>query len=332
MKLKMVCFGVRDVEVDYFHKLNKFNYELELVEKNLNDDNINDIQNANAIMIRGNCKADYKNIEILAQKGIKYILTRTVGFNHIDLEAAKHFGIFVARVPAYSPNAISELAVTLSMMLLRHTAYTVNKTSKHDFTVDPTMFSKEIRQCTVGVLGVGKIGFTTAKLFKGLGANVLGYDLYPNDNYKDIVKYMELDDVLTSSDIISVHLPYIKEQNHHIINDSFLSKMKDGAILINTARGALQKNEAILSAIESGKLSGYGTDVFEGESDFFFKNLEGKQLPDPTVEKLISLQPKVLVTPHMGSYTTEALTNMIEISYENFNEFLTVGSSKNQIA
>ena len=283
-------------------------------------------------MVRGNCKADRQNLELLKSNGLQYVLTRTVGFDHVDLDAVKELELKCARVPGYSPNAIAELAVSHAMMLLRHTAYTVNRTREKNFVVDPFMFSKEIRNCTVAVLGAGKIGLTTAKLFKGLGARVIAYDVFQSDAAKEVVEFMELDDVLAQADVISVHMPYIKDVNYHMINDEFIAKMKDGAILVNTARGEVQDIDAIIRAIECGKLSGFGTDVLEGESATFFKNLNGQTLENPSHEKLIDLYPRVLVTPHIGSYTDEALTNMIEYSYENLREFLNEGICKNSIA
>lgn len=331
--IKLVCYGVRETEVPYFHKLNEdFGYELTLVEKNLNHDNVEEAIGAEAIMVRGNCKADRQNLELLKRKGLKYVLTRTVGFDHVDLEAAKDLGLKVARVPGYSPNAIGELAISLSMMLLRHTAYTTNRTSNKNFLVDGFMFSKEIRNCTVGILGAGRIGLTAAKLFKGLGAKVVAYDVFQSDAAKEIVEFMPLDEVLKVADVISVHMPYIKGQNYHIINEDFLGKMKDGAILVNTARGELQDIEAIVKALESGKLGGFGTDVLEGESTVFFKDLKGEKLENEAYEKLVNLYPKALVTPHMGSYTDEALRNMIEISYENLKDYLEGHDCKNAIA
>lgn len=331
--IKIVCFGVRDTEVPYFHKLNEeFGYELKLVTSGLTHDNVEEALGAEAIMVRGNCKADRRNLEILKESGLKYVLTRTVGFDHVDLEAVKDLGLESARVPGYSPNAISELAVSLAMMLLRHTAYTVNRTREKNFVVDGFMFSKEIRNCTVGVLGTGRIGLTTATLFKGLGAKVLGYDVFQSDAAKEVVEFKSLDEVIAESDIISVHMPFFKDSNYHIINDEFISKMKDGAILINTARGELQDLEAVIRGIESGKLGGFGTDVLEGESAVFFKDLTGQALENETFEKLVNLYPKVLITPHMGSYTDEALENMISISYENLREYLNEGTCKNKIA
>ncbi|SHE91264.1 2-hydroxyacid dehydrogenase [Clostridium fallax] len=330
--LKLVCYGVRDTEVEYFNKLNTFNYDLKLIKGNLNYENVVEAEGADAIMVRGNCKADRRNLELLKKSGLKFVLTRTVGFDHVDLNAAKDLELKVARVPGYSPNAISELAVTLAMMLLRHTAYTVNRTKDKNFIVDANMFSKEIRNCTVGILGAGRIGLTTAKLFKGLGAKVVAYDVFQSDAAKEVVEFMDLDEVLKVSDVISVHMPYIKGENYHLINEEFISKMKDGAIIVNTARGELQDIEAVAKAIESNKLGGFATDVIEGESAVFFKDLNGQEIENKVVEKLINMYPRVLITPHMGSYTDEALTNMISISYENMDEFLKEGKCKNQIA
>ena len=330
---KVVCYGVRPTEVPYFNEINeKFGFELKLVELGLNHENVEEAIGAEAIMVRGNCMADRRNLTLLKENGLQYCLTRTVGFDHVDLEAAKDLGLRVARVPGYSPNAISELAVTLAMMLLRHTAYSVNRTSNKNFVVDSEMFSREVRNCTVGILGTGRIGLTTAKLFKGLGAKVIGYDVFQSDAAKEIVEFKSMEEVIAESDVISVHMPYFKDSNHHIINDDFINNMKENAILINTARGELMDVEAVLRGIERGKLGGFGTDVLEGEKTLFFKNFEGQELDNPVHQKLVSLYPKVLVTPHMGSYTDEALTNMIEFSLENLTEFLETDSCKNEIA
>lgn len=332
MSIKLVCYGVRDTEVPFFHKLNTYGYQLVLVNKNLDHENVKEALGAEAIMVRGNCKADRQNLELLKLHGLKTVLTRTVGFDHVDLEATKDLDLKVARVPGYSPNAISELAVTLAMMLVRNTAYTTNRTKDKNFVVDSQMFSKEIRNCTVGVLALGRIGLTTAKLFKGLGANVIGYDVFQSDAAKEVVEFKSLDEVLAESDVIAVHTPYIKGQNYHMIDDEFIAKMKDGAILINTARGEVQDLDAIIRALESGKLGGFGTDVIEGESGIFFNDLTGQTINNASVEKLIGMYPKVLVTPHMGSYTDEALRNMISISYDNLNDIIETGNSKNEIA
>ncbi|HFI0467440.1 TPA: 2-hydroxyacid dehydrogenase [Streptococcus suis] len=332
MSFKVTCYGVRPNEVEFFHKLNKYGYELNLVEALLTDENIETAKGSDALILRANCKADGKNLRQFAEWGIKYVFTRTVGYNHIDLEVAKELGIAVAYVPFYSPNAIAELAVTLAMSLLRHVTYTVDRTSRLDFRVTPTMFSKELRNCKVGVIGTGKIGLTEARYFKGMGATVYGYDVFQSDAAKEVVTFLELDELLATCDVVSLHVPYFPGQNDKMVDAAFINKMMDGAILINTARGELQDNQAIVDAIKSGKLDGFAGDVLAEESKFFFKEFASvEDIPDPAVQEMVSLYPKVLLTPHIGSNTDEALSNMIETSYDNLNEILTKGTLTNSV-
>ncbi|WP_025728214.1 2-hydroxyacid dehydrogenase [Atopobacter phocae] len=332
MTLKIVAYGVRSNEVPFFNELNHYQFELTLIEDLLTHDNIDTTIGQDAVLLRGNCVADRQNLEQMKENGVQYVFTRTVGFNHIDIEACHELGLKTARVPAYSPNSVAELSLTLAMMLLRHTAYTTNQTRQYDFRVDAEMFSKEIRNCTVGIIGTGKIGLTEARLFKGLGATVLGYDPYPSEEAKTVVQFFSLDELLHSSDIVSLHVPYFKGQNDQFVNADFLAKMKDDAILINTARGELQDNQAIYDALTSNQLGGFGTDVFANEASTFFKQFDqGEDLPDPSIRQLVDLYPKVLVTPHVGSNTDEALKNMIETSYENFHDVLTTGTTVNAI-
>lgn len=332
MTLKVVCYGVRPNEKEYFERLNKYNFELVLVEELLTHENVETAAGMDAVILRGNCVADRQNIKQIASYGVKYLFTRTVGFNHIDLEAAADYQLEVARVPSYSPNAIAELSLTLAMSLLRHTAYTTHKTANRDFRVDSRMFSKEIRNCTVGILGTGKIGLTEAKLFKGLGANVLGYDVYQSDEAKKVVTFKELNDLLAESDIVSIHVPYFPGQNDQMVNAAFIHKMKDHAILINTARGELQDNRAILEALQSNKLDGVATDVFADESSIFFRKFDHpSEIEDPTIQALIDLYPRVLITPHIGSNTDEALSNMIETSFQNLHEMQLYGETENAV-
>mgnify|MGYP000892236335 FL=1 len=225
---------------------------------------------------------------------------------------------------------IAELALTLAMSLLRNVAYTANKTKERNFIVDKQMFSKEVRNCTVGVVGLGRIGMTAAKLFKGLGANVIGYDLFPKTGVEDIVTQVSMDELLEKSDIITLHAPYIKE-NGKIITKETLAKMKDGVILINTGRGELVDTGALVEALESGKVSGAGIDTLENEVSIFFKDFGNNKLEDPNFEKLVEMYPKVLITPHIGSYTDEAALNMIETTFDNIKEYLETGDCKNKI-
>jgi D-lactate dehydrogenase len=270
-------------------------------------------------------------MKLLSQNGLKYYLTRTAGYNHVDLKACKDFGIESAFVPGYSPNAISELALTLSMMLLRHTAYTTDLTSKGQFKVTDTMFSREVRGCTVGILGCGRIGCTTASLFKGLGAKVIGYDVYPSEKAKEILAFEDLDSFLADSDIIVCHMSYCKGKNDNFIDADKIAKMKNHAILVNVARGQVMDTKAALDAIKSGKLDGLGLDVLADETVLFNHDFDPKHMDTPLHQEIVDLYPKVLITPHIASATDLALRDMVEVSLKNMDEYLATGHCRNTL-
>ncbi|MBE4704373.1 2-hydroxyacid dehydrogenase [Spiroplasma platyhelix] len=333
MAIKIVCYGVRDTEKEFFTSLNeKFGYELVLVEELLTHDNINTAQGAQAVMLRANCVADKQNLDKMKEFGIKYVLTRTVGVNHIDVDYGDQLGFKMARVPFYSPNAVSELAVALAVGFLRNTFYMANKMRQKNFKVDDFMFAKEIRNSTIGVIGTGRIGMEAAKAFKGMGAKVLGYDIYPNDANKAILDYVSLDELLAQSDLITLHSPYIPGQNDNMINKDTIAKMKKSAIIINAARGELINPEDLLAAIKSGHIKGAALDTLQNESQIFFKDFEGRELPIKVYEELHQFYPRVIFTPHVGSYTDEAVKNMVETSYENLAEFEKSGQCKNIVS
>ena len=253
MKMKIICFGCRDYEKPYFDKLAKqYDYDLVLSPEYLNNNNYELALGYEAVMVRGNCVVDREHMKLLKDKGLKYYLTRTAGYNHVDVNACKEFGIETAFVPGYSPNAISELALTLAMMLLRNTAYTTDQTHNGHFKVTNEMFSREVRGCTVGIMGCGKIGTTTAKLFKGLGSRVIGYDVYQSDNAKQVVEFKDIDDFIKESDVIICHMSYIKGQNDNFISKDMISKMKKGTVLVNVARGEVMDTKAAVDAVKAG--------------------------------------------------------------------------------
>lgn len=327
---KIICYGVRPNEVEIFETFNRYDYALTLEEALLTHDNIETAKGHDAVLLRGNCVADRENLTKMKEYGIRYVFTRTVGFNHIDLEAAKEFGQMVARVPGYSPNSVAELAMTLGMTLLRNVQYTADRTHGGDFRVTPRMFSREVRNCTVGIVGVGKIGLVEAELYRGLGAHVLGYDPYPSDVARKVVEFTDLDTIARTADIVSIHVPYFKGENDNFINAEFLAKMKDDAILVNTARGELVDLTAVADALEEDRLYGFATDVIPNERDTFFKHFDAvESIPDPAVVRLVNCYPRALITPHVGSNTDEAVKNMVETSFENFNTVLTTGTCAN---
>ncbi|WFG96299.1 hypothetical protein M1771_09490 [Spiroplasma citri] len=189
------------------------------------------------------------------------------------LTKAHELGFKMAYVPGYSPNAVSELAVAMGNDFLRNLFYMDNNERKTNFKVDDFMFAKEIRNSTIGIIGTGRIGFEAAKAWHGMGDKVLGYDIYENDSVRTVLTYTDLNTLLKESDLVSLHCPYIKEQNHYFVNKEFIAQMKPGSVLINAARGQLMDSEAVYEVVKSNNLKGVGLDVLENEGDVFFKIL-----------------------------------------------------------
>lgn len=333
MEKKMICFGCRGYELPYFKQLGeKYGYELVTRPEYLNNDNYELALGYENVMVRGNCVVDREHLAKLKEAGLKYYLTRTAGYNHVDVQACKDLGIETAFVPGYSPNAISELALTLSMMLLRHTAYATSLSHEGHFKVTDTMFSKEIRDCTVGILGCGRIGRVTASLFKGLGAKVIGYDVFVSPACEGLIEMKKTpDEVMKEADVVVCHMAYVKGKNDKFISKELIGEMKEGAILVNVARGEVMDNLAALEAVKEGKLGGLGLDVIDNEKVLFNKDHDPKAMPNEEDQLIVDLYPKVLITPHLGSATEHALIDMIEITLQNMEEYRLTGKCKNSL-
>lgn len=325
--MKVLCYGVRDIEKPFFENVNKdFGYELKLTDQYLTDAASAQLaEGCDAVILRANCAANKANLDIFKKLGVKYLLTRTAGFNHIDVPYANALGYTVGYVPAYSPNSIAELGLTMAMSLLRHTAYANYEAYHRNFEVKDFMFSKLIHNCTVGVVGLGRIGRSFAQMFHGLGAKVIGSDIFPIKGIEGYATQVSQDEVLAQSDIVVLQIAY-KTGMPVAITKEFIAKMKDGAILINCARGELMDVDAVIEAVKSGKLGGVGLDVLPGESRYMGKNFDYKNLPDDNVAELVNLYPRVLVSPHIGSFTDESIYNMVKMSYENLKELAETGT------
>lgn len=329
--MKVICFGVRDVEEPIFKKVNEaFNFDMKMVPELLTHENVEITKGFDAVLLRANCVADKVNLEKMWGYGIKYMFTRTVGVNHIDVEAAKALGFKLAYVPFYSPNAVSELAFSLGLAMLRNILHMNNKMNEKDFRVDAPMFAQEARNSTIGIIGTGRIGFECAKAWKGMGARVLGFDLYPRTDAAGIIEYKSLEALMQESDLISLHCPYIKGENDNLINKTLLAQAKDGLIIVNAARGELINNEDLYDALLSGKVKQVALDTLTNEDSVFFKKHTDK-LPVDIYEKLYQLKPRVIFTPHIGSFTDEAVKNMVETSFNNLKEYSETGDCKNKI-
>ena len=266
----------------------------------------------------------------LKEFGIKQIASRTAGVDMFGLDMAREREIAITNVPRYSPNAIAEHVLTTALRISRNTNKIQRNLERHNFSWNPGILSRELRTLTVGVIGTGRIGTQAARLFNGLGSKVLGYDVYQNEAAKEVLTYVEnLDELITNSDVITIHMPAIKEYNH-MVNDEFISKMKDNSILLNAARGMLVDTKAVLRALDSGKLLGAGLDVYENESKYVPKNFEGKEFDDELLQTLID-RDDVIYTPHTAFYTETAIQNLVDGGLEAAVDVITTGTSANAV-
>ena len=267
-----------------------------------------------AVCLFVNDTADAKTLDILASHSTKLIALRCAGFNNVDLKRAAELGIKVVRVPAYSPYSVAEFAVGLLLTLNRkiHKAY--NRIREGNFALDG-LAGFDLHDRTIGVVGTGKIGLIFAKIMKGFGCKILGYDLYPNPKFTEGGRYVELPELLSSSDVISLHCPLTPE-TRHLINRKAIAQMKPGAMLINTSRGALVDTEAVIEGLKSRQIGALGLDVYEQEADLFFADLSNQIIQDDVFERLLMF-PNVIVTGHQAFFTEDALKNIAETTLSN---------------
>jgi D-lactate dehydrogenase len=268
-------------------------------------------------------------IELLAQGGTRLILLRCAGFNQVDLKAASRLGIQVRRVPAYSPYAVAEFAVGMILTLNRKYHRAFNRVREGNFEIEG-LLGFDLHGSTVGIVGTGKIGLLTAKPLAAMGCRMLGYDLFPNAEFAKIGgNYVSLEQLLSESDIVSLHCPLTPE-SHYLINATSLQRMKRGVMIINTSRGALVDAAAVIDALKTGQVGALGLDVYEQEADVFYENLSNEIIQDDVLQRLLSF-PNVLVTSHQAFFTQTALRNIAETTVGNLEDYLAGRSSSNEV-
>ena len=242
--------------------------------------------------------------------GVKCIATRTIGYDHIDVDYAKSLGMGVIHI-SYSPNSVADYAIMMMLMGLRRMPHIMERANIQDYTLKGKI-GRELPDCTVGIIGTGRIGRTVIRHLSGFGCKMLAYDLYENEEVKQYAEYTDLDTLLKNSDVITLHAP-ATDDNYHMIDASAIEKMKQDVVIINCARGALIDTDALIDGIESGKVGFAGLDVVEHESGLYYFNRMGEPLHNPKLAILRSYS-NVLVSPHTAFYTEEAVANMAENS------------------
>ena len=251
---------------------------------------------------------DQPMLKKLHDMDVKCIATRTIGYDHIDVDYAKSLGMGVIHI-SYSPNSVADYAIMMMLMGLRRMPHIMERASIQDYTLKGKI-GRELPDCTVGVIGTGRIGRTVIRHLSGFGCKMLAYDLYENEEVKQYAEYTDLDTLLKNSDVITLHAP-ATDDNYHMIDAAAIEKMKQDVVIINCARGALMDTDALIDGIESGKVGFAGLDVVEHESGLYYFNRMGEPLHNPRLAILRSYS-NVLVSPHTAFYTEEAVANMAE--------------------
>ncbi len=328
--MKLAFFDSKQYDKSSFDKYAKENsIEIKYFETKLNEDTVDLARGYDAVCIFVNDTVNASVIDSLCSFNIKILALRCAGFNNVDVKYACG-KIHVVHVPAYSPYAVAEHAMALLLTSVRriHKAYIRSK----DFNFSLSgLTGFDLYGKTVGVIGTGRIGRVFIDICRGFGMKVLAYDKFPTKGLDngDTVKYVDLDNLLKNSDIISLHCP-LTEETYHIINRSSLSLCKQGVVLINTSRGALVDAEALLLGIKQRHIGAACLDVYEEESNLFFEDNSGHILEDDTLARLISM-PNVIVSSHQAFLTNEALENIAETTIRNLVDISTTGKSENEL-
>lgn len=251
--------------------------------------------------------------ELLAaykEAGVRYLVTRTIGYDHIDMDAAKELGITVANAP-YGPHGVADYAVMLILMSIRKMKRIMERTNIQDYTLKGIQ-GRELKDMTVGVVGTGRIGRTVIVNLSGFGCKLLAYDLLENEGVKKYAEYVTLEEIWRRADIITLHAP-LTDRSYHMIGAETIARMKDGVVIVNTARGGLIDSEALIAGVESGKIGAAGLDVVENEFELYYYDRKSDVLNNRELAVLRGF-PNVTVTHHMAFYTDECVRTVVRDS------------------
>jgi D-specific alpha-keto acid dehydrogenase len=315
----ITVYGCEQDEAVLFRKLApRFGVVPRLVEGAVTEANADLAGGSRCISVGHKTRIGNATIRALSRVGVRYLSTRSIGYNHINVKYAESVGITVENI-AYSPDSVADYTLMLILMALRHAKSTVLRAEVHDYRLHEVR-GRELRDLTVGVIGTGRIGAAVMDRLRGFGCRILAHDRRP----KTTAEYVPLGELLRRSDIVTLHTP-LNPGTHHLLNRRRIDQMKPGAVIVNTGRGSLLDTEALIPALESGRLGGAALDVLEGEEGVFYADCRNRDIESKPLLRLQEL-PNVLISPHTAYYTDRALRDTVEHSIVNCVAF----ESRNQ--
>ncbi len=328
--MKIAFFDAKPYDKPSFEKYGKqSDITFKYFETKLNEDTVELAHGFDGVCVFVNDTINSYVIDRLCENSVKILALRCAGFNNVDIKYAKG-KIHVFRVPAYSPYAVAEHTMALLLTSIRRIHKAFIRSRDFNFSL-AGLTGFDLHGKTVGVIGTGKIGRVFIDICRGFGMNVLAYDKFPAEGLDngDTIRYAELDELLASCDIISLHCP-LTDETHHMIDADAIEKCRKGVVILNTSRGALVDAQALLDGIKSRKVGAACLDVYEEESDLFFEDNSGHILEDDILARLISM-PNVIVTSHQAFLTEEALGNIAKTTVMNISEFIKTGKCSNEV-
>lgn len=337
--LKIAFFGTKDYDRLFFGELAQdkgqgaYNCDIEFFSTRLTPETAYLAKGYDAVCIFVNDECPRAAVEKLRECGVHLILLRCAGFNNVDLQAAKECGITVCRVPAYSPYAVAEHAMSILMTANRRLHKAYNKVRENNFALSGLM-GTDLHNKVAGIIGTGKIGQCMASICKGYGMTVLGWDAYPNKALEEsgLLSYVSKEELFRRADLISLHAPLIMGEGgtYHLIDAAAISMMKEDVMLVNTARGGLVDTEALIAALKQGKFHAVGLDVYEGEDANVYTDHSDDYM-DNDVTARLQMFPNVVLTSHQAFFTREALQAIAAVTLENarnYNEGKALGAAE----
>ena len=337
--LRIAFFGTKEYDRLFFSELSKdkgegtYNVDIEYFNSRLTIESVGLSKGFDGVCIFVNDEAPRPVIEKLAENGIKLILLRCAGFNNVDLDACKEHGITVLRVPAYSPYAVAEHAMAIIQDANRRITKGVNKVKDNNFSLNG-LLGVDLHNKVAGIMGTGRIGQIMAKICKGYGMTVLGWDAYPNKALEDqgLLTYVTKEELLRKSDLISLHAPLIMGEGgtYDLIDDKEVEMMKNGVMLVNTSRGGLVNVDALIRGLRANKFHAVALDVYEGEDSNVYTDHSDDMMQNSVAARLVTF-PNLILTSHQAFFTREALQAIAAVTMENarnFNEGLPYGPAE----
>ncbi len=326
--MKIAFFSTRSYDRRFFEATHG-THDIVFHEARLNESTVALAHGFPAICVFVNDVVNRRVLTDLADHGLQAVALRCAGFNNVDLTAADELGIQVVRVPAYSPHAVAEHTFALILALNRNLHRAVDRVRNGDFRLEG-LLGFDLHGRTIGVVGTGRIGEQVCRIGTGLGCRILAMDTQPNSACEALgVEYVELPQLLSESDILTLHCPLVPE-TRYLINDRAIAMMKPGAMLVNTSRGGIIETQAVIRGLKSGQLGSLAIDVYEEEADLFFEDLSDTVIHDDVFARLLTF-PNVLITGHQAFFTSDALEQIAVTTLRNLTEIESGRSCANAV-